>query len=43
MFNQLGIIASELTRLNVPDGNGRVYTLTVGPALRLLMGQNWSV
>jgi hypothetical protein len=43
MFNQLGIIASELTRLNVPDGNGRVYTLTVDPALRLLMGQNWSV
>jgi hypothetical protein len=29
MFNQLGITGSELVRLNVPDGNARVYTFTV--------------
>jgi hypothetical protein len=35
MFNQLGITGSELVRLNVPDGNARVYTFTVDPTLRL--------
>jgi hypothetical protein len=42
MFNQLGITGSELLRLNVPDGNGRVYSFTVDPTLRLPLGQNWS-
>jgi opacity protein-like surface antigen len=43
MFNQLGITSSELLRLNVPDGNARVYTFTVDPTLRLPLGQHWSV
>ena len=42
MFNYLGITGSELLRLNVPDGNARVYTVTVDPTLRLPLGQNWS-
>lgn len=42
MFHQLGITGSELLRLNVPDGNGRVYTFTVDPTLRLPLAQNWS-
>jgi hypothetical protein len=42
MFNQLGITGSELLRLNVPDGNARVYTFTVDPTLRLPLAQNWS-
>jgi opacity protein-like surface antigen len=42
MFNQLGITGSELLRLNVPDGNARVYSFTVDPTLRLPLGQHWS-
>jgi opacity protein-like surface antigen len=42
MFNQLGITGRELLRLNVPDGNGRAYTFTVDPTLRLPLGQHWS-
>jgi opacity protein-like surface antigen len=43
MFHQLGITGRELLRLNVPDGNGRAYTFTVDPTLRLPLGQHWSV
>jgi opacity protein-like surface antigen len=42
MFNQLGITGSELVRLNVPDGNARVYTFTVDPTFRLPLGQRWN-
>jgi opacity protein-like surface antigen len=42
MFNQLGITGRELLRLSVPDGNGRAYTFTVDPTLRLPLGQHWS-
>jgi opacity protein-like surface antigen len=42
VFNQLGITGSELLRLDVPDGNARVYTFTVDPTLRLPLGQHWS-
>jgi opacity protein-like surface antigen len=42
MFDQLGITGSELLRLNVPDGNARVYSLTIDPTLRFPLGQNWS-
>jgi opacity protein-like surface antigen len=35
LFNQLGITRQELNRLNQPDGNARVYMVTVDPTLRL--------
>ncbi|HLH05046.1 MAG TPA: outer membrane beta-barrel protein [Bryobacteraceae bacterium] len=34
-FNQLGVTRSALDNLNVPDGNGRVYTFTVDPKFTL--------
>jgi hypothetical protein len=43
MFNQLGITGAQLLRLNVPDGNARVYSFTLDPTLRLPLGQNWSL
>lgn len=42
-FNQLGITGAQLLRLNVPDGNARVYSFTLDPTLRLPLGQNWNV
>lgn len=42
MFNQLGITGNELLRLNVPDGNARVYSFTVDPTFRVPLGQHWS-
>jgi hypothetical protein len=41
-FNQLGITGGELARLNEPDGNGRVYTVTVDPEFRLPLSHGWS-
>lgn len=35
MFNALGITRAELDRLNQPDGNARVYSLTADPTIRL--------
>ena len=35
MFNQLGVTRSSLEALNVPDGNGRVYSFTVDPKFTL--------
>jgi hypothetical protein len=43
MFNQLGITGAQLLRLNVPDGNARVYSFTLDPTLRLPLGQNWNL
>jgi hypothetical protein len=43
MFNALGITGSELLRLNVPNGDARVYTFTVDPTLTLPLAQHWSV
>ncbi len=43
MFNQLGITRSELNRLNEPDGNARVYSVTADPTLRIPVGGGASV
>ncbi len=42
-FNGLGITGSELERLNQPDGNARVYSLTFDPMVRLPIRNHWSV
>jgi Outer membrane protein beta-barrel domain len=38
-FQSLGITESALARVNVPDGNGRVYTLTVDPRITIPLGR----
>ena len=43
MLNQLGITGAQLLRLNVPDGNARVYSFTLDPTLRLPLGQRWNL
>ncbi len=43
IFNQLGVTGAQLLRLNVPDGNARVYSFTLDPTLRLPLGQNWNI
>jgi opacity protein-like surface antigen len=42
MWNQLGITGSELNRLGQPDGQARVYTVTVDPTLRFPLGRGFS-
>jgi len=42
MWNQLGITGSELNRLGQPDGNARVYTVTVDPTFRFPLGRGFS-
>lgn len=42
MVNQLGITRSELNALNVPDGNARVYSVTLDPTFRLPLGHGFS-
>jgi hypothetical protein len=42
MFHQLGITGRELAILNQPDGNGRVYSITADPTLRLPLSRGWS-
>jgi opacity protein-like surface antigen len=37
-FQGLGVTRSALDRLNVPDGNARVYTLTVDPKITFPIG-----
>jgi hypothetical protein len=43
MFNQLGITGKELALLNQPDGNARVYSLTIDPTVRFPLGGRVSV
>lgn len=43
MFHQLGITRSELNALNQPDGDARVYSVTVDPTLRLPIGHRLNV
>jgi opacity protein-like surface antigen len=43
MFHQLGITRTELNALNQPDGNARVYSLTVDPTVRMPVHRNLSV
>lgn len=42
MFNELGITRSELNALNQPDGNARVYSVTLDPTVRLPLGHGFS-
>ena len=37
-FQSLGVTRSALDRLNEPDGNSRIYTLTVDPKISFPMG-----
>ncbi len=43
MFNGLGITRSELNRLNQPDGNARVYSVTADPTVRFPLGSRANV
>lgn len=39
MFNGLGITQSALNALHMPDGNARIYTVTVDPRIYLPIGR----
>jgi opacity protein-like surface antigen len=41
-FNQLGVTRSALNAIDVPDGNGRVYSLTVDPKITFPIGDRAS-
>jgi hypothetical protein len=43
MFSDLGITRSALNSLNVPNGDARVYSITVDPTLRAPIGHGLSV